>query len=282
MSVFGHFIAFAIENETNILNPGFFKYAELFTGTKSNLLCRYPKKVSNSNNGPFKIPHRLRRIIYTSTGRLIKLSQKAKNNYVNVVTSNFAETYVNMSEPEFLFLARKKILFCRGYFFRDYANVNKHAEKIKKYFVPVDSLLDKVKNVHLRIKNNYNVIIGVHIRQGDYRAFKNGQWFFETSTYVRAMRHLNSLFDKNQKVVFLICSDTKQDDKNFSGLNYIINGGGMVEDLYSLSMCDYIIGPPSSYSRWASFYGNVPLGVLNTRDAQLSFSDFKINDRLTG
>ena len=282
MSVFGHFIAFAIENETNILNPGFFRYAELFTGTKSNLFCRYPKKISNSNNGSYKIPYRLRRIMYTSTGRLTKLAQGAKNNFINVVTSNFPETYVNMSESEFLFLAQKKILFCCGYFFRDYENVNKHAEKIKKYFVPADSLLDKVKNVHSRIRNDYNIIIGVHIRQGDYRKFKNGQWFFETSTYVRAMNYLKSLFDKNQKVVFLICSDTKQEDKYFSGLNYIINGGSMVEDLYSLSMCDYIIGPPSSYSRWASFYGDVPLGVLNTHDAQLSFSDFKVNDRLLG
>jgi hypothetical protein len=187
-----------------------------------------------------------------------------------------------MSNPEFLLLAQKKILFCCGYFFRDYVNVIKHSEKIKKYFVPADNRLDKVKNAHSRIRNDYDIIIGVHIRQTDYRQFKNGQWFFETSTYVKAMNYLKSLFDKNQKVAFLICSDTKQEAKHFSGLNYVINGGSMVEDLYSLSMCDYIIGPPSSYSRWASFYGDVPLGVLKTHDAQLSLSDFKVNDRLSG
>jgi hypothetical protein len=35
--------------------------------------------------------------------------------------------------------------------------------------------------------------------------------------------------------------------------------GSAVEDLYSLARCDYLLGPPSTFSLWASFYGNVPL-----------------------
>ena len=35
--------------------------------------------------------------------------------------------------------------------------------------------------------------------------------------------------------------------------------GNAVEDLYMLSVCDYLIGPPSTYSLVASMYKDVPL-----------------------
>lgn len=47
----------------------------------------------------------------------------------------------------------------------------------------------------------------------------------------------------------------------------------MAEDLFSLSKADYIIGPPSTFSAWASLYGTVPLYFIES-----SNSDFKIPD----
>ena len=41
--------------------------------------------------------------------------------------------------------------------------------------------------------------------------------------------------------------------------------GTEIGDLYSLAACDYIIGPPSTYTQWASFYGQVPRFVHNRK-----------------
>ena len=49
----------------------------------------------------------------------------------------------------------------------------------------------------------------------------------------------------------------------------------MMIDLYGLAACDYIIGPPSTYSHWASFWGKGPLRPLDSSDLQLKLGDFK-------
>ena len=49
---------------------------------------------------------------------------------------------------------------------------------------------------------------------------------------------------------------------------------GAILDLYTLSVCDRIIGPFSSYSRWASFIGEVPLCFLENKDQQFTEQSF--------
>ena len=56
-------------------------------------------------------------------------------------------------------------------------------------------------------------------------------------------------------------------------------GGNAVEDLYMLSECDYVIGPPSTYSLVAAMYRDIPLCRMDqVKDGQLSLSDFKLFD----
>jgi len=50
----------------------------------------------------------------------------------------------------------------------------------------------------------------------------------------------------------------------------------LITDMYSLAKADYIIGPPSTFTMWASFYGSVPLLVIDNRKENILLSDFKI------
>ena len=52
--------------------------------------------------------------------------------------------------------------------------------------------------------------------------------------------------------------------------------GHLIEDLYCLAKCDYLMGPNSTYTSWASIYGNVPLCHLQEREQVLQLSDFNI------
>ena len=46
-----------------------------------------------------------------------------------------------------------------------------------------------------------------------------------------------------------------------------------------LSECDYIMGPPSTYSLVAAMYRDMPLCRIDqVKDGQLSLSDFKLFD----
>ena len=86
---------------------------------------------------------------------------------------------------------------------------------------------------------------------------------------------INSQF-LDKEVAFHICSDEKIDMADFSGFDcYQIPLSLDIEDLYALSLCDYIIGPPSTFSMWASFYGNVPLRIVTKDESKISLDQFK-------
>jgi hypothetical protein len=74
------------------------------------------------------------------------------------------------------------------------------------------------------------------------------------------MKQLQESF-AGEKVRFLIFSDEEQDTDVFkaAGSDYFFRSGHIIENLYSLAECDYIVSPPSTYGEWASFYGRTPL-----------------------
>lgn len=120
------------------------------------------------------------------------------------------------------------------------------------------------------------VIVGVHIRRGDYKEWLDGIYYFSDETYYRAMKDLEKqLLEKGEKVKFLICSNEKINLNSFSELDcFIIPESSSEKDLYALSKSDYIIGPPSSFSQWASFYGEVPVCYMMCENQELKLSDF--------
>jgi hypothetical protein len=64
----------------------------------------------------------------------------------------------------------------------------------------------------------------------------------------------------------------------FPGLPVAIGTTPAVVDLYSLAGCDYILGPPSTFSQWASFYGNKPMLHLSGGDQKIELEKFQVAD----
>ena len=81
-----------------------------------------------------------------------------------------------------------------------------------------------------------------------------------------------------RKVAFLICSDEPRNEQEFPGLSVEFGARSPLEDLYALAKCDYIFGPVSTFSQWASFYGNKPLFSLYDSDTRLESGKFTVSD----
>jgi hypothetical protein len=77
-------------------------------------------------------------------------------------------------------------------------------------------------------------------------------------------------------VAFLLCSNEALDLRDFADLPVRLATGHFVEDLYALAACDYVLGPPSSYSMWASFYGQVPLLHIERPEQEIQLTDFQV------
>ncbi len=147
-------------------------------------------------------------------------------------------------------------------------SVNKGTEaenmdEIKKYFVPDESVRRQVENEFSGYKDSNSIIVGVHIRRGDYREWMNGRYFYEFDGYADCCRSLLEGGYFKRPVVFFLCSNEKICFDSFEGISiFQLSANTSVHDLYALSICDYIIGPPSTFSAWASFMGNKPYAAI--------------------
>lgn len=266
--LFANFIAFAIENTLTVLNPAFEEYAEFFQGTAQNILCCYPPL-------PVLLPgnRKLRKFYYnlnsylSENGRFHAVEIKRDKPF-NWRDSNIAEQVKSKSIHFF-----KGWLFRDGWFVAETANLRKHGDAIRTYFQPLQKYQKNIAKLISNIRNKTDILIGIHIRQGDYQQHQNGRYFYQAEQYVKVMESAQMLFS-DKKITFLICSNEKHEIHHFQHLSYVFGNNHIIEDMYALAECDYIIGPPSSYTMWASFYGERPLYMIRDVNKALERKDF--------
>ena len=128
------------------------------------------------------------------------------------------------------------------------------------------------------LRQESDLVVGVHIRRGDYATWNDGRFFYSLEEYHQFMLRVQELY-KGKRVVFFISSNEDFSLELFQGCNCRRFGkepSGAILDLYTLSVCDRIIGPFSSYSRWASFIGEVPLCFLENKDQKFTEDSFSM------
>ena len=113
------------------------------------------------------------------------------------------------------------------------------------------------------------------MRQGDYRRNMGGKYYYTAQQYGKIMKDVERLFP-GRTVGFLVCSDGTPDKGYFKEVRSAAGTGHVAEDLYALAKCDYLIGPPSTYSMWASFYGNVPIYQVREGNAVPTLEEFRV------
>ena len=147
---------------------------------------------------------------------------------------------------------------------------------VKHIFRPKDEIMNKAEGFVKELKQNADLVVGVHIRRGDYATWNDGHFFYELEEYHQFMLRIKQLY-KDRRVSFFISSNEDFSLDIFTDCECCRFGkepSGAILDLYTLSVCDRIIGPFSSYSRWASFIGEVPLCFLETKDQQFTEESF--------
>lgn len=273
---FANIIAFAAENGLTVINSAFDEYAPYVASSRGDALCRYPARSERGEGSRrlrylfFRIMRRLMRVC-DSSGLFTSLRVGEQGTFFFDDSRN-SETVRHLKEGS--------LAFCDGLYFLDSPNFVKHADLIRDFFSPVEPVQERVTAHMKTVRNGAEVMVGVHIRQGDYKQFQNGLFYYTTEEYARFMGRIAALFPM-RVVRFLLCSNEKQEMGVFRGLDVAAGPGHFIEDLYALARCDYIIGPPSTFSQWASFYGQVPRYMINYKAAGhhgLQISDPQLND----
>jgi hypothetical protein len=270
---FSHLIANSLEHNYKLYNPSFEDYANYFEYTRGDVFINY-KKNKKSKNKKYHIHKILRRFIFYILFKFVNILKKINYN------SSFLHEIIDDKTVDFSFKnidfqkkAHKKIIFiCNQFYFRDYPAFWKYQKNIKGFLTPsknkYDFCIDKIS----KFKNISSTIIGVHFRGGDFRTWMEGRYFIDFSRYLEIITAVSKNF--NEKPLFIIFSNEKV-DINLENVKFA--EGDLIEDIFCLSMCDYIIGGYSSYAYWASFYGNVPFLCLNI-EANKERRDYQLKD----
>lgn len=271
--VYAHLIARAIESKLEVANAAFNDYAHLFPATADDLLCRFPPQE------PGIRPTRRRRALvfhlFHTTARLLP-KLRLKLPFLRVITIRDWHTEINLGNPEFLnSLKPRELVLLRGWLFRDSEALAKHADEVRHFFRPHEKQAQNIAALIERARKDVDVLVGVHIRHGILYFANARHYFFTTKRYGEVMDEVVALFP-GKRVGFLICSDWPQDPEMFERFKVTLGTGDIIEDLYGFSSCDYIIGPQSTFTVWASFYGKVPLNVITAADQGRSLDDFQV------
>ena len=268
--LFGHLIAFALENRGTIVNPTLEEYADFFPATRRDLLCKYPPPVA-----PLPAGAAARRkafdLMVLWRNRII--TRKPLPQHIGFMEVSSDEV-CHLDRETFQRMARKKLLLLAGWNYRSYAAFDKHADTIRRIFQPTDAIKANVSRLLAEARRDGDVLIGIHIRRGDYKEHRGGRFYFDWTQYADAMRSAEVLF-AGRSVRFLLCSNVPVETEAFAEFRFTLGSGHIAEDLSAFVGCDYLLGPPSTYTMWASFMGQVPLYQMFEADAAFSLADFR-------
>jgi Glycosyl transferase family 11 len=293
MFTYSQLLAFAFEyQDVDFVNLACWEYADLLEISRQDPLCT---KSLNLNRYKF-----LRFLQVVCKKLFIKNESIAKRFIIYIIYlyggNPFAKYYnlqaISALENDFL-LAQKvpnidlatskdamyvttvKTTLLSGWGICDWKLVEKHQNKIREIL----KIRQKYHNVSDQFisdkRKEYDFIVGVMIRHGDYQTWGEGCYYYSIQQYVNWLNRLREIFEDRGKIGFIIASDSPQDLKSFGRENvHFTTGiagsdGHYLESLLQLSMCDIVVSAPSTFTAWAAFLGKVPLLLLLKPDQLL-------------
>jgi len=273
--LFAHFIGTAVEHGLRVMNPAFANYAHYFPATARDLLCRFPPACPLP--GQRLIRELLYRGVVLTADSLHWLQQHGRD--VGLIRLR-RDQYLDLNSATFLSMVRRhRIVLVQDWFFRGPANCAKHRDVIRSYLTPWEHYLARARAIVRPARERTRFLVGVHVRHTDYELFKGGRFFYSHQQYRQVMESIQAAFaEKN--VSFLVSSDAPVPPEAFAGLDVIYGTGHELDDLYALAACDRLVGPPSTYNAWASFYGGVPRYQIIDPAEPIEAGAFQVDDGL--
>ena len=224
-----HYHAYSMEEGYKFLNPSMFGLLKF----ENNFFCIFDKL----NNYFLKILYIVLKLIFKNKNLCIYFN---KNNFIKIVD---------------------------GWNFRRYDLTIKYHQELKKIYRLENNKFFKNKSLTYKInklKKNGKFIVGLHIRRNDYKTWNNGKFYFSDEFYTKVIVDLrNMLISDNYDPFFIAVSDEI--------INPIIGVDSFLkrswkDDQIILQGCDLIVGPPSTFTMWASYISQIPLIKISSME----------------
>lgn len=252
--------AYTLETGLKLENPSFYEYGSMFCiprGFWADLLLYSPFRAYRG---------RRNKLLPKTWRKLYKLWAKSVyarhgSSVISSVNSNNQVYYLPPTKMPSEDLKRLEVegeMYFSGWLFRNPRGLEKYRSQVVEYFKPIEKIENEVAAFVTQARTKPH-LVGVHIRQGDYKEFKDGAYWIEQTRVREIMEEYLKFSGKTrEEVSFVITSDGKVRNELFSGLNIIISPLSAIHDLFVLSKTDIILGSDSSFGDFAAYYGNIP------------------------
>jgi len=188
------------------------------------------------------------------------------------------EERIDLDHPTFQECLRdKRWLVCSGWQFATWNLLEKHAAHVRTLFQPEIRFAQVAQNFLAALRQRHEVLAGLFIRRGDYRAWANGRFYYPFESYVRWARELIELHP-DRRVAVVVASDEAIPCGVFGDLPVFLttgcvgDAGHWFESFLELAGCDLVASAPSTFAAGAAFLSNRPWWPLRSPEQTLSRS----------
>lgn len=262
---FQHILAFCLTHQIPLKHAYFDDYLQYFPH-----LAQQPGLNISRSSGYQKALNYFVRLLLK-----LKITRLGNIEFIPYLKYEQGDPAFNLEKERIAEKARKKTIILYGWLFRSPADVEKHAKKLNDLFAFPSDIIKSVSDQITPLRSGYDLLVGVHLRRGDYKNFVGGRWYYEDDVYQEKMDQVQAMFP-GRKLGFVLCSNEKLDIQKFAPHQVHRLKGDFMTDFLALSNMDYIIGPPSTFSVLASHTGKVPLQFIQEKTSHLSLDQFKV------
>lgn len=270
-------LAWCVENKVNLINLSFRKYSHLFCNDKNQTAEMF-----------FSHKSRFEKLITSKTFLKSVETIIIRNRYIKQfkglrVIEKEDDNFISEKELNQYFEIKKnsKIVIIKSWDLQFSDALKKHQNKVRNILLPNKIHREVAYRRIKQLREKFDCVVGIHARRGDYKNFLEGIHYHSWSKYKNWIVETKKTIEKNLqlKVGFLLCSD-ESPPVNLFNTPYIVtyNDTETITDIHALSLCDYNIGPPSSFGTWVSFHGKVPRLIVYTKTKITSMNQFIINE----
>ena len=199
-----------------------------------------------------------------------------------IPTVKFNEADGDYREEEQVMMT-KPLVLAKGWFVRYYDLFDKYRDEIVRLFEFSPKVRRRAERRLVTTHPN-TVRVGIHIRRGDYARWNGGRYYYTDEQYLSTIKQFIQLMSDKKVEVFICGNDPKLDRLYYRRMlgaeNVHFPDGKPAEDLCLFSRCDYLIGPPSTFTLVASMYRDTPLYWIVDVNAPLSLDSFQLFSHL--
>ena len=266
-------LAWCIEHNYNLINLSFSEYADLF---KSSPKYKFGK-LQITNNFLFKL---FSISLLRCFLRRLLLSDKWMKRLAFIFNQIRPKKNEALLESDLnLQIKQNKINLIKYWDISCRNSINIHHNMLRDYLRPNKRFVIAAEKIIDELRSKYDYIIGIHARRGDYATYLHGKHYHSWESYLNWANQTKQVLENSGKknVGIVICSDevppiavSKNKDVYFSSSNEVMI------DIHLLSLCDYNLGPPSSFGTWISWIGKVPRLVVYNITEVTSLEQFEV------